>query len=134
MAVGLLGLTAACSDADGSDANVNMFGDCADIVTVDGETWTALPLAANVSGRLVGAPIDAQRPQCSIEVAVRDGETQSSPTDAPDDVALRRIRGVPATQALVDPDHAPEVVYVPGREVTATAELPAAVRELVRHG
>jgi len=76
-----------------------------------------------MSRDLIGPPIHAVLQQCD--------DTQGDPEQS---VVLRRIKGIPPSQALFSPGFAQEkTIYVPNGVNATIKDLPPKVRELILH-
>ena len=123
-AVGSLAvLTLGCASQSG--ARMVESGMCADLLTVNGETWTGFKLSERLHRPLVGAPRTGRFEGCD------DGGAADAHT-----VTLRRIRGISPHDALLRVGLGYEdVIYVRGVSDTAKLEdLPRKVQHLITKG
>jgi len=114
---------AGCADAAGTSGE----SICVDSLTVRGSTWTSWPLASRLDRDLVGPPLTGSQQGCQDPVGV------CADRSGPERATLRRIDGIPGSQALARVGYPRDVIYVPGDVELTFEELPESVQRLVRH-
>ena len=120
-----LGSGDACADGVASgDAS------CTDVLTVRGSTWTAWPLTSDLDRDLVGQPRTGVPRECQDNDSA--ARTCGSPEE-PEQATLRRIQGIPGSQALAREGYPLDVIYVPGDPLTRFRSLPRRVQSLIQH-
>ena len=115
-----------CADGAVAPGHVS----CADVLTVQGRTWTSRPLSSDLDRNLVGRPRTGVQRECEDHESV--GRTCGSSED-PEQATLRRIQGIPGSQALAREGYPLDVIYVPGDPLTPFRSLPRRVQRLIQH-
>ncbi|GAA2153816.1 hypothetical protein GCM10009844_38810 [Nocardioides koreensis] len=112
-------------------AAVTGHASCADVLTVGGRPWTSWTLADDLDRDLVGQPRTGVQRECEDHDSA--GRTCGSPEE-PGPATLRRIQGIPGSQALAREGYPRDVIYVPGDPLTSFRSLPRRVQRLIEHG
>ena len=117
------GLSLGPGDACADEAVTSGHASCTDVLTVQGRTWTAWPLASDLDRDLVGQPRTGAQRACEHHDTI--GRTCGG-TEEPEQATLRRIKGIPGSQALAREGYPLDVIYVPGDPLT---RVPVPTRE-----
>lgn len=124
------GLSLSHGDACADGAVTSDDASCTDLLTVRGSTWTAWPLTSDLDRDLVGQPRTGVPRECQDHDSA--ARTCGSPEE-PEQATLRRIQGIPGSQALAREGYPLDVIYVPGDPLTRFRSLPENVQRLIQH-